>query len=166
MPVAFRGGRPVHPSRRTQTNHMNYEQASLSLTGQHEAQRAGVEICQWHIDGRRELSCSYLAGRRSRPDRREGCQAPCPPIFAAHYSPSVRGATAPQGRHSGERGEAPLVGAVGGKGAENGRGCVHVQRRPPARCAVLLAVTDERQRNGLRMPRSFAREVRKHVPPQ
>ena len=29
---------------------------------------------------RRELSRSYLAGRRSRPDRREGCQAPCPPI--------------------------------------------------------------------------------------
>ena len=37
-------------------------------------------MCQWHIDLRRELSCSYLAGRHSRPDRREGCQAPCPPI--------------------------------------------------------------------------------------
>ena len=53
---------------------------------------------------RRELSCSYLAGRRSRPDRREGCQAPCPPIFAAPYSPPDRGATAPQGRKSEERG--------------------------------------------------------------
>ena len=39
-----------------------------------------MEMCQWHIDGQSELSCSALAGRRSRPDRREGCQAPCPPI--------------------------------------------------------------------------------------
>ena len=50
--------------------------------------------------------------------------------------------------------------AVGGKGAENGRGCVHVQRRLPALSAASLAVTDERQGHGLRMPRSFAREVR------
>jgi len=63
------------PPEQTDTNRirMNDEQAATSPSGHIEAQRAGVEICQWHIDGRRELSCSYLAGRRSRPDRREGC---------------------------------------------------------------------------------------------
>ena len=35
-----------------------------------------------------------------------------------------------------------------------------MQRRPPARCAVLLTVTDERQGHGLRMPSSNEREVR------
>ena len=37
--------------------------------------------------------------------------------------------------------------------------CVHVQRRPPARSAVLHPATDERQRHGLRMPDCTLREV-------
>jgi len=80
MPVAFRGGQACPPEQPdTNRIRMNDKQAFPSPSGHIEALRAGVEMCQWHIDLRRELSCSYLAGRRSRPDRREGCQAPCPP---------------------------------------------------------------------------------------
>ena len=72
----------MRPPEQLDTNRIrtDYEQASTSLSDHIEALRAGVEMCQWHIDLRRELSRSALAGRRSRPDRREGCQAPCPPI--------------------------------------------------------------------------------------
>ncbi len=72
---------------------------------------AGVEICRWHIDWRRELSHSALAGGRR------------------------------------------------GKGAENGRACVHVQRRPPALIAVRQSADFDRQCHGLRMPLCALREV-------
>ena len=52
-----------------------------------------------------------------------------------------------------------LAVAVGGKGAENGRGCVHVQRRLPALSAAPQATDFDRQRHGLRMPDCFVREV-------
>ena len=51
---------------------------------------------------RRELSRSYLAGRRSRPDRREGCRAPCPPICGTKlpFLPEEQ-----QNRRAGNRGK-------------------------------------------------------------
>ena len=51
-----------------------------------------------------------------------------------------------------------LAVAVGGKGAESGRGCVHVQRRPPALIAVPPASDFDRQGHGLRLPDCTLRE--------
>ena len=120
-------------------------------------------MCQWHINGRRELSRSYLAGRRSRPDRREGCQAPCPPIRGTKR-PSCPRSNRTAGQENGGKGVGPACRGRRGKGGGEWTLCVHVQRRPPARLAVREDGGKQRQRHGLRMPRCERREVRQHVP--
>ena len=94
----LRSGRfSVHPSRRTQTK---YALPTSRLPPSYEVSTRHCGQVVW----RRELSRSALAGRHSRPDRREGCQAPCPPILRHHIPLPDREATAPQGRKTGERG--------------------------------------------------------------
>ena len=94
----LRSGRfSVHQSRRTQTE---YALPTSRLPPSYEVSTRHCGQVVW----RRELSRSALAGRHSRPDRREGCQAPCPPILRHIIPLPDRGATAPQGRKTGERG--------------------------------------------------------------